>query len=162
MIRTILPPPLHFLFPYPLFLLIPLPISLPYLIFLLNSTNSKVFQSIPEYCYWLYSKALLQSNLEKLFAGAGAMLTLSILSKYDDSLSLREDAELMTFKRSPDVSDIRLCIAFNLSCYVMLCYVTLCYVISCYVILCYVMCYVTLCYVMFCHVMLCYVLFMLL
>lgn len=42
------------------------------------------------------------------------MLTLSILSKYDDSLSLREDAELMTFKRSPDVSDIRLCIAFNL------------------------------------------------
>ena len=85
------------------------------------------------------------------------MLTLSILSKYDDSLSLREDAELMTFKRSPDVSDIRLCIAFNLSCYVMLCYVTLCYVISCYVILCYVMCYVTLCYVMFCHVMLCIV-----
>lgn len=39
-------------FPFPLspfspFLTIPLPISLPYLIFLLNSTHSKLFQSAP-------------------------------------------------------------------------------------------------------------------
>ena len=40
--------------------------------------------------------------------------TLSILSRYDDNFSLKDDAELMTFNRSPDVSDILFWIAFNL------------------------------------------------
>jgi hypothetical protein len=32
--------------------------------------------------------------------------TLSILSKYDDNFSLKDDAELITFNRSPEVSEI--------------------------------------------------------
>lgn len=40
--------------------------------------------------------------------------TLSILSKYDDNFSLKDEAELITFKSSPEVSDILFWIAFNL------------------------------------------------
>ena len=60
--------------------------------------DSRLFQA----CYNLVL-ASFQSDFERFLE---IISTRSILSKYDDNFSRKDEAELITFNRSPDVSDI--------------------------------------------------------